>query len=139
MEYLFNLLKHVGNVIKLDHNTLLMLKSKFAPIYFNMDITKPLPGSLTVSCMESCLRVPIIYEGPHEVCPLCGGESHQLESCPKLPTTKKIEVFVEKFDASGIAKAQAPGSSSSHLTSNENWVTVSPKKKVKAMIHGTSK
>jgi len=120
MEYLAELLKHVGHLIKLDKNTLLRLKGKFVRIYINPDITKALPGSLTVSRMGSFLRVPIIYEGLHEVCPLYGGEPHQLASCPKLPTLKKIEVFVEKFDTSGIVKAHVPGSSSSQSTANEN-------------------
>ena len=34
-------------------------------------------------------------------CVLCvGGESHLLEACPKLPTSKKVEVVVEKFESS---------------------------------------
>ena len=85
MDYLAEILKHVGHVTKLDRNTLLRLEGKFARICINLDITKPLPGSLTVSRMGSSLRVPIIYGGLHEVCLLCGDESHQLESCPKLP------------------------------------------------------
>jgi len=60
LDYLAEVLKHVGHVIKLDNNTLLRLKGKFARICINLDITKPLPGSLTLSRMGSCLRVPII-------------------------------------------------------------------------------
>ena len=90
----------MGTVIKIDHNALLRLKGKFARICVNLDITKPLPGSLTVSQVKGCLRVLIIYEGFHEVYPLCGGDSHQLETCLNLPKAKKVEVFVEKFDAS---------------------------------------
>jgi len=111
VSYLTDLLQHVGNVIKLDTNTHLRLKGKFARVCINLDITKPLPGSLSVSCMGSSLRVPIIYEGLLEVCPLRGGESHQLETCPKLPVRNKIEVFVEKFDTSGIIKAHVPRAS----------------------------
>ena len=96
LDYLTEVLKHVGQVIRLDNNSLLRLKGKFACICVNLDIIKPLPGSLIVSDMGSCLRVTIIYEGLHEVCPLCEGESHQLESCPKLPEPKKIEVFCGK-------------------------------------------
>ena len=66
----------MGNIVKLDQNTLFRLKGKFARICVNLDITKPLPGSLIVSRVEGCLRVLIIYEGLHEVCPLCEGESH---------------------------------------------------------------
>ena len=76
IDYLTDIFKHVGQVIKLDRNTLLRLKGKFAPICINLDITKPLLGSLTVSRLGSSLRVPLIYEGLHEVFPLCGGESH---------------------------------------------------------------
>ena len=49
-----------------------------------------------------CLRVPIIYEWLHEVCTLCARDSHQLEACINLPVFKRVEVFVKKFDASGI-------------------------------------
>ena len=69
------------------------------------------------------------------MCPLCGGESHQMHACPKMPIAKKVEVLVEKFDATGVTKIQplhVPTTSSSSL--NETWVTVSPKKRVKAMI-----
>jgi len=66
MDYLAELLKHVGHVFKLDKNTLVRLKGKFAHICINLDITKP-PGSLIMSRMGIFLRVPIIYEGLHEV------------------------------------------------------------------------
>ena len=59
-----------------DQNTLLHLKGKFARVYVNIDITRPLPGSINVFGEGSSMRVPIIYEGLHDVCPLCGGDSH---------------------------------------------------------------
>lgn len=98
----------------------------------NLTITKPLLGSITITKGDMTMRVPITYEGPHEVCPLCGGELHQLELCPKLPAPKKkIEVFVEKFDNQGLAQ---PNKTTlvdpiSHPSPSENWVTVAPKKK----------
>lgn len=63
--------------------------------------------------------------------------SHQLEVCPKLPTPKKIEVFVEKFDNQGISQANRTTSIEplSHPSHSENWVTVAPKKRVKSMIN----
>lgn len=44
------------------------------------------------------MRVSLIYEGLHEVCPLCRGDSHQLDNCPKLPSQKKIQVVVQTFE-----------------------------------------
>jgi len=83
-----DLLHHVGNIVRVDRNTLLCLRESFAQVCVNIDITKPLLGSITITKGDMTMRVPIIYEGLHEVCPLCGGESHQLEVCPKLPTQK---------------------------------------------------
>lgn len=83
MDCLRELLQHVGSIVRVDQNTLLCRKEKFARVCVNLDITKPLPGSLTIVKGDMAMRVPIIYDGLHEVCPLCGGESHQLEVCPK--------------------------------------------------------
>ena len=132
--YLTDLLKGIGPVVRIDQNTILRLKGKFARVCVNIDITKPLPGSVTVSRLAGCLRVPLIYEGLHEVCPLCGGESYILQSCPKLPLSQKVEVLVEKFDATGVTTAQGGSSLNPLSASNETWVTVSPKKRVKTML-----
>ena len=79
--------------------------------------------------------MPLIYEGLHEVCPLCGGESHLFQSYPQLPLSQKVEVPVEKFDAMGVTPAQGGSSSNPISTStNDTWVTVSPKKRVKTML-----
>ena len=134
-EYLTASLLHVGVLVKLDHNTLYRLKDKFARVCINIDITKPLPGSLSITHKEGCLRVPLIYEGLHEVCPLCGGESHLLEACPKLPTSKKVEVVVEKFESStNINVPSMPATLQNPPSSTDSWVTICPKQRVKAMI-----
>lgn len=69
LDTLTELLKIVGRVIRVDQNTLLRLKGKFARVCVNLDISKPLPGSLLVSAHGRFLKVPLIYEGLHEVCP----------------------------------------------------------------------
>lgn len=65
-----------------------------------------------------------------------GGDSHQLELCPKLPVPNKVEVFVEKFDAQGFAPANKTTSAeyANQPVQSENWVTVAPKKRVKSMV-----
>jgi len=63
-----------------------------------------------------------------------------LQTCPKLPLSQKVEVLVENFDATGVTKAQAATVSNSlSATANEHWVTVSPKKRGKAMIQAKPK
>jgi len=134
---LAELLKDVGGIIRIDQNTLLRLKGKFARNCVNIDITRPLPGSLSIAREGLSLRVPLIYEGLHEVCSLCGGDSHQLDSCPKLPVSSKIEVLVERFDAQGVSYAnKSPSGPSSHSSSPrppiDTWVKVTPKKRMRA-------
>lgn len=73
LDCLKELLRHVGKVVRVDQNTLLRLKGKFARVCVNLDITEPLPGSITITTRDLSMRVPIIYEWLHEVCPLCGG------------------------------------------------------------------
>jgi len=49
-------------------------------------------------------------------------------------------VLVEKFDATGVMKAQVETVSNPLTTAvNDNWVTMSPKKRVKAMIQAKHK
>ena len=72
------------------------------------------------------------------MCPLCGGDSHQLESCPKLPVSSKIEVLVERFDAQGVFYANKSHSGSAANPSSPNqpidtWVKVTPKKRMRAV------
>ena len=46
---LISLLRTVGQVFRIDHNTLFRLKGKFARVCVQIDVTQPLPGSLTMS------------------------------------------------------------------------------------------
>ena len=62
-----------GGIVRIDQNTLLRLKGKFATVCVNIDITPPFLGSLSISRGGSSTRVPLIYERLHEVCPICGG------------------------------------------------------------------
>lgn len=55
---------------------------KFAGVCLNNDITKPLPGSLVVSFGGKYMKIPLIYEGLHEVCPLCGVRNIKLSLVP---------------------------------------------------------
>ena len=48
-KYIVELLKCVSSVVHINWNTLLLLKGKFARVSINIDVTKPLPRSITVS------------------------------------------------------------------------------------------
>jgi len=87
-------------------------------VYVNTDVTEPHPGCITINRVVIPMRVPIIYEDLHEVCPLYANEIHQLEVCPKLLTKKQIKVFVENFDAQRGSKAHKTIVVSSNSISN---------------------
>lgn len=119
---LTDLLKYVGPIVKV----LLRLKDKFARVCLNINTTQPLPGSLTIVRDGLSMRVSLLLE----LCPLCGRDSHQLDSCPKLPSQKRIKVVVRKFDeADGSPQTEVPSSfSNAPHAPNDNWVSV-PKEK----------
>jgi len=136
LDTLTNLLKPVGNVIKVDQNTLLCLKGKFTHVCINIDITKPLPGSLIVSFEGHSMKVPFIYEVLHEVYALCGSDEHQIEACLLLPTQAKREVTIKKFSGPGPPTSKVNQSplvvGPSPLSSTDNWIRVSPKKRIRS-------
>jgi len=101
-------------MVRVDQNTLPRLKGKFARVCLNIDITHPLPRSLTIAREGLSTRVPLIYEGLHEVCPLCGGESHQLDSYRKLPTQEKAQVMVHRFEDGATSSTSKEPSSSAN-------------------------
>jgi len=126
------LLQDVGQFIKVDDITLNRSKGKFARVCLNIDITKPLRGSLflPIPNQPHPLEVPISYEVLHEVCALCGSNAHDLEVCPETPKGP-LEVIVEKFGATSLHTENSSGAKagSSSVALPEKWVTVSPKKR----------
>lgn len=134
---LVNLLKPVGEVIKVDQTTLLRLNGKFDRVCDNIDVIEPLPGSLVISFKGKSMKVPLIYEGLYEVCALCGSESHQIEACLNLLANSKVEIVVKKFGGgsgqAAISVTQASSFASEPVTVTDKWIRVSPKKLFRSM------
>lgn len=129
---LASLLAGVGIFLRVDEYAMTRGKGKFARVCLNIDITKPLRGTLTIPTPDTILQLPISYESLHEVCAICGSTSHALEACPDSPSNV-FEVVVEKFGATTLKSdsgtfAAASGPQTAPL---ENWMTVSPKKRSK--------
>jgi len=131
-DILQKLLGNVGQFLKVDDITLNRSKGKFARVCLNIDITKPLRGSLYIPIPNQThpLEVPISYEGLHEVCAMCGSNAHELEACPETPKGP-LEVIVEKFGATNLhnESVSSPQSAPSVPAPTEKWVTVAPKKR----------
>jgi len=52
------------------------------------------------------MKIPLIYEGLHEGCALCGSNEHQIEACLLLPTQAKMEVRIKKFSGPGLSTSK---------------------------------
>ena len=126
---LTSLLQPIGSVIRLDPNTLLRKKGRFARVCVHVDVTKPLPGTLSIPTPLSQLAIPLTYEGLHEVCALCGKNDHILDLCPSLPAPPKMEVMVEQFQAHGLSDPTPYSDHPSGSTSSDKWIRISPKKR----------
>ncbi|KAI9072555.1 hypothetical protein K1719_045486 [Acacia pycnantha] len=68
----------IGKMIKVDRSTSVYDKGGFARICVEIDLKKPLIPTYLVFGEER----PIIYEGLHQVCLMCGKYGHQKEGCP---------------------------------------------------------
>lgn len=98
---LTSLMSRVGVFLKADEFTLKREKGKFARVCLNVDVTKPLRGTLTINSSATILHLPISYEGLHEVCAICGSTVHAVEACPDSPKNV-FEVVIEKFGATTL-------------------------------------
>ncbi|KAI9081257.1 hypothetical protein K1719_036757 [Acacia pycnantha] len=111
----------VGKMIKVDQSTSVYDKGGFARICVEIDLKKPLLPTYTIFSEER----PIIYEGLHQVCFVCGKYGHQKESC----TTGHDEaqgkkegpsmVTLEAGDVSGKHTSSELGTCGSTNTSGE--------------------
>lgn len=82
--YLAQLTQKIGNIIKLDRFTLSNDdKAQFARVCLNINISKPVPRSITIFSGNESSKFFLFYEGVHEVYSLFGTKGHFLSQCPK--------------------------------------------------------
>jgi len=108
----------------------------------NIDVTERLPKSLVMSYQGRSMKVPLIYEGLHEVCAWCGSDSHQIKAYPDLPAQSKIEIVVKKFGEIKVKSSANPGapfSSKEPVAVTDQWIQVSSKKRLRSMISSSFK
>ncbi|KAF7826344.1 ribonuclease H [Senna tora] len=120
--FLYSIGNYIGSVIKIDTNTTLQARGKFARICVELDLSKPL---LSQYCIHG-RQMKIEYEGLHLICFECGVYGHDLENC-KIWKEKKEKEKKEK------EKATEEGKDQSKVEGNEpgdnqpkygNWMTV---------------
>jgi hypothetical protein len=69
----------IGRTVKVDRNTLLQERGKYARLCVEVDLTKPLLAMFSIK--DRSYKVE--YEGLHTLCISCGQFGHYRDGCPK--------------------------------------------------------
>ncbi|KAF7839253.1 uncharacterized protein G2W53_007735 [Senna tora] len=91
-KFLFRLGHHIGKVIRIDVNTSLQSRGKYARMCVKLDLSQPL---LSQYCVHGIVR-KIEYEGLHFICFECGTYGHDLEHCREEKEKKKEKELLEE-------------------------------------------
>ncbi|KAL2896128.1 hypothetical protein RDABS01_037912 [Bienertia sinuspersici] len=118
---LSQLLNPVGAVVRVDPNTLMRKKVRFARVCVSVSIVDPVPGFIFVTIGSTTKKLHLNYEGMLEVCPLCGDPTHALEACPNK-VVSNMHLIVEQ-------QPLQPSSALTPIQGPTNWVRIVPKKK----------
>ena len=134
-DYLSEILHHVGNVVRIDQNTLLKLKGKFAWVCVNIDITKPLSGSITVIGQKGVLGSPLYMKVYMKSIPCVGVNPTNCKLALSCPFPKRLKSWTKSLMLWGWQKL---GLRISLILSLLLWTAIGSqypqKKRVKAMI-----
>lgn len=76
-DVLFALASRIGTPIKVDINTRLATRARFAKVCIEIDLTKSLDAKFCLD--DNCYSVE--YEGIHTICFACGMYDHRTEQC----------------------------------------------------------
>lgn len=85
-DVLYAIASAIGKLVKIDVNTCLATRRRFALVCVEIDLTKPLVAKFWLNSQWHAVE----YEGLHIVCFGCRRDGHQTEQCSfssKLPTT----------------------------------------------------
>ncbi|KAH1213844.1 hypothetical protein GmHk_14G041722 [Glycine max] len=80
---LLALARAIGTLIKVDSNTLDVRRERFARIYVQIDLNKPVVGKVGLKGYW----YKVEYEGLHRICSSCGCYGHLARECPTLAKT----------------------------------------------------
>ena len=62
----------IGKVLRIDSHTTMEARGKYARLYLQIDINKPLINTVRISSFEQ----PVIYEGIYKLCFSCSRIGH---------------------------------------------------------------
>ncbi|XP_050259267.1 uncharacterized protein LOC126704310 [Quercus robur] len=82
--YETEVLKHIGEaigkVLRIDAQTAMEVRGKYARLCIQVDMNKPLINTVLIGRFEQ----PVVYEGIQKLCFACGRVGHKKEVCPHI-------------------------------------------------------
>ncbi|KAL9859810.1 putative transcription factor interactor and regulator CCHC(Zn) family [Arabidopsis thaliana] len=88
---LFSIANSLGKPIKVDTTTLKFERARFARVCVEVNLKKPLKGTLTVNGE----RYFVSYEGLTNICSVCGLYGHLAHNCPRVKAAKAVVVVTQ--------------------------------------------
>ncbi|PNX92703.1 hypothetical protein L195_g015844 [Trifolium pratense] len=95
----------VGKTVKVDKNTLMQERGKYARLCVQVDLTKPLLAMFTIKGR----KYNIEYEGLHMLCLTCGKFGHYKEGCPDKGRSNEAQQGEGRMNTDGEAQPSAMG------------------------------
>ncbi|KAL6555009.1 hypothetical protein OROGR_006267 [Orobanche gracilis] len=100
--YLMYIAEVISKPVRVDINTLRGERRKFARIYVELDLTKPVYGRVMID--DDWFKIE--YEGLYVICTRCGCYGHRSRECTK-PETSKLGPALAKNDPGKVETAPA--------------------------------
>ncbi|XVF17065.1 hypothetical protein REPUB_Repub10bG0085200 [Reevesia pubescens] len=120
-DILMDIGRKVGKPLKLDANTSLAIRGKFARICVEVDLSKPLISRIRVGNFIQVIE----YEFMHTVCFECGVYGHRMGKCPQkilAPDMEKNDVSFNSFNVmNDVNKAPMDGYGHWILAQRKPW------------------
>jgi hypothetical protein len=111
----------IGQMVKVDRNTLLQERGKYARVCVEVDLNKPLLAMFELK--GEVYKVE--YEGLHMLCRRCGKFGHYVEGCPEKNDTSTARLTTEEGRNGAIVEGViANGNNKSSEADDGPWVVV---------------
>ncbi|CAL5359792.1 unnamed protein product [Camellia sinensis] len=119
---LYHISKVLGTPLKVDINTAMATRGKYARVCVELDLRKPLISHITIGRYHYVVE----YEHLHTLCFSCGRVGHQKEKCTEYPVIQS-EKTMQNVTVTQLDVGKGPGTSKPTRQGNEEGFNLDDK------------